>query len=454
MLKKVDATQGSMIKAIFTFSIPMILAAIAQDLFSVADKAVLGQMAGNGELAAVGATGAITSLIINGAIGISSGTTIVLARFWGQKDKEKIRSTIDTALITGVGFGVIVAIVGFFLAPIFLKATSCPAECFDGALLYIRIYLSAAPITLFYNYGSSVLRTMGDTQRPLIYILLGGVVNVILNVILCLILPQKVAAVAIATVASKLVGGLLVARRLCRLEEDYARVVIRKMRFDFHSFVRIFRFGIPTAISNLVLPLGNLQITSAINSYGIEAIAGNSASLSVNSVAYAFATGFSTATSTFMGQNIGAKKTSRVKKAFWCSTTLNVLICGLVGVIMFLSGRFWLGLIVGFDEVNAINYGMIRLSYVCAFVFVHAINSSFGGAIQAFGYASIRSISNVAFNLGFRVIWMQFIYPLNQTFGMIMQCFLVSWILNMTFYAVLFTIIYIRYMKKGICKRV
>ena len=186
MLKKVDATKGSMVKAIFTFAIPMILAAIAQDLFTVADKAVLGQMAGNSDLAAVGATGAITSLIINGAVGLSSGTTIVLARFWGQKDEEKIRSTIDTALITGVGLGVIVAIAGFFLAPIFLTATKCPSECFDGALIYIRIYLSAAPITLFYNYGSSVLRTMGDTQRPLIYILLGGVVNVILNVILCL----------------------------------------------------------------------------------------------------------------------------------------------------------------------------------------------------------------------------------------------------------------------------
>ena len=454
MLKKVDATQGSMIKAVFTFAVPLVLAAIAQDLFTVMDKAVLGQMAGSRELASVGATGAVTSLIINGAVGLSSGTGIVLARFWGKRDKEKIRATIDTALMTGVGLGVIVAIAGFFLAPLFLTVTSCPEECFDGALLYIRIYLSAAPITLFYNYGSAVLRTMGDTQRPLIYILIGGVVNVILNVILCLIIPQKVAAVAIATVASKLTGGLLVARRLCRLEEDYARVVIRKMRFDLSSFSLIFRFGIPTAISNLVLPLGNLQITSAINSYGIDAIAGNSAALSVSNVAYAFSSGFSAATSTFMGQNIGARNSERVKKSFWCSATMNVLIGGSVGVIMFLSGRLWLGLIIGFDEVNAINYGMLRLAYACLTSFIHSTNSSLGGAIQAFGYSGVRSVSNVAFNLGFRVIWMQFIYPINQTFGMVMQCFLVSWLLNMTFYMILFAVVYTRYMKKGICKKI
>lgn len=454
MLKKVDATRGSIIKAIFTFSIPLILATIAQDLFTVADKAVLGQMAGSDALASVGATGAVTSLIINGAVGISSGTTIVLARFWGQKNEEKIRSTIDTALMTGVGLGVIVALLGFFLAPVFLTLTKCPKECFDGALLYIRIYLSAAPITLFYNYGASVLRTMGDTKRPLIYILAGGVVNVVLNVILCFILPQKVAAVAIATVASKLVSGLLVLRRLCCLEEDYARVVIRKMRFDFPSFSRIFRFGVPTAISNLVLPLGNLQISTAINSYGVAAIAGNSAAISVGAVASAFTTGFGAAISTFMGQNIGAKNRGRVRKVFWCGAAMNVLIAGSVGAFLYITGRIWLGMIVGFGQAAEINYGMMRLSYVCLTMFVNAINSSMGSAIQAFGYAGVRSISNVAFNLGFRVVWMQFIYPLNQTFGMVMQCFLVSWLLNMAFYAVLFTVVYTRYVKKGICKKV
>ena len=454
MLKKVDATKGPMVKAIFTFAIPLILASIAQDLFNVADKAVLGRMASNVDVASVGATGVVTSLIINGAVGLSTGVTIVLARFWGQRNEEKIRSTIDTALLTSLGVGLIVAVLGFFLSPVFLTLTKCPAECYDGALLYIRIYLAAAPITLFYNYGSAVLRTTGDTQRPLLYILAGGVVNVVLNIILCFILPEKVAAVAIATVASKLVGAILIALRLSRMEEDYARVNFRKMHFDKEAFFRIFRFGIPTCISNLVLPIGNLQISKAINSYGVAAIAGNSAAISINNVPHAFSTGFSAATSVFVSQNIGAKQPDRVKKAFWCSAMINILICGTMGIITYLSGRFWIGVIIGFKETDAINYGILRMTYICLPIFINAINASLGAAIQAFGYAAIRSISNVAFNLGFRIIWMQFIYPANETFGMVMQCFLVSWILNMLFYMVLFAVVYTRYVKKGICKKV
>ena len=185
VMVKIDATKGPMLKAIFAFSIPLILATIAQTLFNVTDKAVLAYMAGNAAVAAVGATGSATSLIINGAAGLASGVTIVLSRFWGQKDQEKIRFTIDTALLTSIGLGVIVAIAGFFLSPVFLTLTNCPDECYEGSLLYMRIYLSAAPITLFYNYGSAVLRTTGDSKRPLLYILAGGVVNVVLNIILC-----------------------------------------------------------------------------------------------------------------------------------------------------------------------------------------------------------------------------------------------------------------------------
>ncbi|MBQ9132761.1 MAG: MATE family efflux transporter [Clostridia bacterium] len=454
MLKKIDATQGSMVKAIFSFSIPLILATIAQNLFTIADKAVLGNMAGSVEVAAIGATGTVTELIINGAVGLSSGTTIVLARFWGQRDEEKIRTTVDTALITGVGLGVIVAIAGFLSTPFFLTATDCPAECYEGALLYMRIYISAAPITLFYNYGSAILRTTGDTQRPLIYILAGGVVNVVLNVILCLILPQKVAAVAIATVASKLVSGVLVARRLCRMEEDYVRVSFRKMRFDTSSFFRIFRFGIPTSISNIMYPLAGLQIVPAINSYGVAAVAGNSAAASVNSIAMAFSSGFSAATSTFVGQNIGARKVDRVKKAFWYSLGWNVLVSGSVGVILFLSGRFLIGTIIGHGEVEAIDYGMSRMAHISLFMFVQAISASIGGALQAFGYAALRSISNVVFSLGFRILWMQLVYPRYQSFDTVMLCFTVSWILNMLFYAAVFAVVYYRYVKKGICKKI
>ena len=312
-MKRVDATQGSLTKSIFTYTIPLILSTILQSLFGIADKAVLGNMAGPSAVAAIGATGTVTELIINGAVGLSAGTAIVLARFVGQKDEKNIRETIDTSLITSVAFGLIVAVAGFILAPVFLTVTNCPEECYDGALLYMRIYLAAAPASLLYNYGSAILRTLGDTRKPLLYITAAGIVNVVLNIILCFILQEKVAAVAIATVASKLISAFLVLRQICKLE-DGARVRIRKMRFDLSSFFRILRFGIPSSISKLVMPLGNLQIVSAINSFGSDAVAGFSAATSVNSIAMAFSSGFGAATTTFIGQNIGAQNVSRVKK--------------------------------------------------------------------------------------------------------------------------------------------
>jgi len=452
-MRKIDATQGTLVKQIFLYTIPLILTTILQTFFNVADKAVLGNMAGTTAVASIAATGTVSALIINGAVGLSSGTAIVLARFIGAKDEKNIRLTVDTALITAVVFGLIVAVAGYFLAPVFLTATNCPAECYEGAKIYMRIVLATAPITLVYNYGSAIMRSAGDTQRPLFYITVAGVVNVGLNILLCLILPQKVVAVAVATAVSKLISATLILRRMCRAE-DSVQLRISRMRFDFASFKRIVRFGIPASISSLVLPLGNLQITKAINSFGPDAIAGVSAAISVENFVYAFATGFASASMTFIGQNIGAQMVSRVKKTFWYCLLFSTVITGSLGIFTYFTGEFWLGLIVGASSTAAIQYGMTRLFYVIVFVFFYAVSNALIGTLKAFGYPMITSITHIFFNLGFRVFWMQFIYPSNPVFTTIMLCYPVAWVLNLSFHLVFITIVYRRYTKKGICKKI
>lgn len=453
MAKKVDATTGNLTKLIFLYALPLIFSTILQNLFNLADKAVLGNMAGSTAVASIGATGVVSSLIINGAVGLSTGTSIILARFVGQKDKEKIKQTIDTSLITGVLIGTVLAVAGVLFTPLILTATGCPAECYDGAVLYMRIILSGAPATLLYNYGSAILRTLGDTRKPLLYITIAGVVNVGLNVILCLILPQKVMAVAIATVISKIISVILVLRRIARFDKDVP-IHFSTMRFHFHTFTQILRFGIPSSLSNLMFPLANLQIVPAINSFGVDAIAGNSAATSVQALASAFCDSFAITTTTFVGQNIGAKQPERVKKSFWLLLGFNILITGSIGTFLCLSGRLWLGLILGASETMAIEYGMTRLFYICLFIFILAANKTLSHALQAFGYPMFTSFSNVAFTLGFRVLWMFLVYPKFPTFGMIMLCFVVSWTLNMILYTVFFTVVYRRYTKKGICKKI
>lgn len=452
-MRKVDATQGPLTKQILIYTIPLILTTILQNLFDITDKAVLGNIAGTTAVASVAATSTVSNLIISGAVGLSAGTSIVLARFVGQKNEDRLRKTIDTSIITSIFLGLIVAVAGILLTPYFLTVTDCPDECYEGALIYMRIILAASPITLLYNYGSAILRTLGDSQRPLIYITVAGIVNVVLNIALCLILDQKVVAVAIATVASKLISAVLVFTRLCHLE-DSARVNPKKMRFDYQSFVRIFRFGIPASISQLVLPLGNLQIATAINSYGSAALAGHSAAISVETISYAFSGGFGTAALTFMGQNIGANNVERVKKSFWICITYCFLISGSIGVLTYLYGELWLGIIVGRASTVSIKYGMVRLFYVALFMFINAISTILISTMKAFGYPMLTSITNIIINLGFRVFWMRYVYPIYPQFVTIMQCYLVAWILNLILYTIFSTIVFRRYVKNGICKEI
>lgn len=452
-MKRIEGTQGNLTKQIFRYTIPLILATILQNFFNVADQAVLGNMAGTTAVASVAATGTISLLIINGAVGLSTGTAIVLARFVGARNEKNIRATVDTSLITAAILGLIVAVAGFFLAPVFLNATGCPRECYEGAMLYMRITLAAAPATLLYNYGSAILRNLGDTQRPLIYVTIAGVVNVVLNIILCLILSQKVVAVAVATVVSNLVSCALVLRRLFCID-DAAKVTFSRMRFDFEAFKRIFRFGIPASISSLVFPLGNLQITAGINSFGAQAVAGHSAAISMENFVHAFVTGFGSSAMTFIGQNIGAQKVERVKKTLWLCLLYSTLIAGSLGVLAYLTGEFLLGIIVGKSAVTAIEYGMLRLFHVMLFEFLYAISGVLTGALKAFGYPMLTSITNIFFNLGFRVFWMTVIYPTNPKFSTIMLCYTVSWVLNLVFYIIFTTVVYRKYVKTGICKKI
>jgi Na+-driven multidrug efflux pump len=348
--------------------------------------------------------------------------------------------------------GLVVAVVGILLAPILMRLVDCPEACFDGAVLYLQICIAAAPITLLYNYGAAILRTMGETQRPLFYISVSGIANVVLNIILCFVLEQKVAAVAIATVASKLISAALVFHRLCHLENGM-QVSVKKMRFDFQAFKNIIRFGIPTSISNLLFPIANLQVVPAINSFGVDAVAGNGAGTQIHQIMSAFTSSFSHATTTFMGQNIGACNKERVKKSFWYCLGFGFLITAAFGTFFHLTGRFWLGLILGKSAQAAIDYGMIRLFVVTQFTFISLVNNVLLHALQAYGYPFFGSISSIFFTLGFRVLWMQLLYPRFQTFEAVMACFVVSWALNAAFNAIFVAVLYRRY-NKGIYKKI
>ena len=441
---------------IFQYALPLMLSVLIQQLFNAIDIVVLGNMADSSAVASVSSTNSVASLLVSSFVGLASGSRVVLARQIGARDYENVRKTTDTSLILSVVIGVVIAVVGFFASPWFLEITKCPSNCVEGALIYIRIYVAAAPVILLYNFGSAAVNASGDTQRPLYYIMIGGLTNVVLNIILCLILPQKVVAVAVATVASQVVCAVLISRRLLEMDGP-CRVVIKKMRFYGKAFGDVLRYGLPMMLVNALFPLSNLQITSAINSFDYLATAGNGAATTIENVLSATSGPIATTAATFMGQNIGAQKPDRVKKSFYQCMIITALIGGSVGVLAFLTGRFWLGLIVGFEEEIAITFGLVRMSCTSLFYFIACMNNVFGSALQAHGYSSISAVNSIVCVFVFRIIWMQFYYPTcadlptDQRFFMVVLCFIVSWTLRLVVNVVAYGVVRAGY-NRGIRK--
>ena len=443
--KKIDATKGPLIRQILAYSFPMILSTLLQNLFNAVDVAVLGNMASSVAVASVGATTTVVNLLVNLFVGMASGVKLLLARFLGERSEEKVRKTADTAVILSVACGAAVSIWGWVFSPAILRLLKCDPACFDGAVLYLRVYLLAAPAILLYNYSSAILTVSGNSRSPMLYMLFSGGLNLVLNVILCLILPNKVLAVAFATMSAQILGAFLCLRRLCSGREA-VHLHLKKLRWSNTFFKKILSNGLPLGLSAILFPLGSLQIQAAINSFGVSSIAGNSASITLESISNSVHASIGSAAGMFIGQNLGAQQHSRVKKSFLHGLWLSALAAFVIGNVVYLTGRFWLGLIVPGDSLAA-DFAVVRMGIIMRFSFIAATNNMLGHFLQSFGYSFLSSLNSIVCVLGFRVVWMTWIYPLNPTFHMLMACFFVSWMLMLVTNTTMFTVVYLRYRK-------
>lgn len=443
--KQIDATSGPLVRQIILYSIPLILSTLAQNLFNAVDTAVLGNMADSVAVASVGATGSVVNLIITAFVGVSSGVRIVLARFVGEKDSEKITGAVNTSVMIAAGFGLVVAALGWLFSPALLQMLDCPEDCFDGAVLYLRIYFSAAPAILLYNFCSAIITTAGNSQSPLYYMLAGGVLNVVLNILLCLILPNKVAAVAIATAASQVLGAVLCLLHLCRGEGDI-RLQIKKIRWSGYACKKILAMGLPISVSNILYPLASLQIYSAVNSFDSAGIAGYHAGGILDSFTSSFVTGVASAGGVFISQNLGAKKPDRVRHSLFHSLWIAVTLGTVVGNFFVLTRSFWLGIFLA-DDPAAVEFGAIRICCILTCYGIFGASNTLDHFLQSFGYSFVNSLTNMFWVLGFRLFWMNLVYPRNPTFPMLMICFPISWLLILLTNIAIGSVVYIRFRK-------
>lgn len=450
--KPVDMLHGDLFRTILLYAIPILLIGLVQSLFNSVDLMVLGIMADTQAVASVGATSSIIFLFINTFFGFSSGAKIVLARLLGANDEVRIQKTVSTSMLLSVFLGGLIAIAGFFLSGAFLTLTDCPAECFADAQLYMQIYLAAAPAIMVYNFGTAILTASGDSQRPLNYMLISGGLNVVLNFLLCLIMPQKVIAVAVSTAASQLVGAVLVIMRLLKADGP-CRLELKQLRWSNSAFQKLVVNGVPIALQSALYPIANLQIQTQVNLLGTATIAGNSAMSSIEGVLGTTASNpWATSTTAFVCQNLGADQPERVKRSILyhlaISTTLG-LVMGVGGVA---CSHLLVAPFVHYDE-TAIQVAQIRMWYTLLPYALSCINNVLVHVIQSFGWSIFGALNSVISVLLFRIFWMNTVYPMHPTFAVICQCYLVSWVLMLIVNTTCVLYLYNGRFKKGKLKK-
>lgn len=442
-----DLTEGSILKKLLLFSMPLMASSILQLFFNAADVIVVGKYAGDNSLAAVGSNGSIINLLTNVFMGLSVGVNVLVARYFAAKQEEELRKTVHTAISVSVISGIVLAIVGALAAKQILMWMQSPEEVIELSTLYLRIYFLGMPAMMAYNFGAAILRGVGDTKRPLYYLSFAGVVNVVLNCIFVIIFKMDVAGVAIATVISQCISAVLVLRCLMkeaggiRLEKEYLGI-------DKRIFGQILRIGLPAGIQGSLFSLSNVVIQSSINSFGAVVVAGNSAASNVEGFVYVAMNTFSQAIVAFTSQNLGAGKYKRINKTLITVQLCVLAVGGVLGNLVYLMGEPLLGLYT--DSAVVIAAGMKRFSVVCTTYALCGMMDVMVGALRGLGYSVMPMIVSLLGACVFRIVWISLLFQSEafHTIETIYYTYPISWSLTLSVHIICFLIVRNRLKKK------
>lgn len=429
---------GPLFGKILIFTFPLMLSGILQLLFNAADVVVVGRFAGNEALAAVGSTGSITNLLVNLFIGLSVGVNVLVARHYGAGQEEEVSQTVHTAVIISVIGGIILAVLGIALAKPCLTLMDTPENVIELSVLYMRIYFVGMPVMLLFNFGSAVLRAIGDTRRPLLYLMIAGVINVCLNLFFVIVFHMGVAGVALATVISQCVSAVLLVR--CLMKSDgCVKVSIQKLHMNWDKFIRIARIGLPAGIQGSLFSISNVLIQSSVNSFGAIAMAGNTAGSNVEGFVYTAMNSVHQTAVSFTGQNYGGKRYDRINKIL-LECLLFVTMIGLVmGNGIYFFGDQILSLYSSDSEVIA--YAMDRLLWICCPYFLCGVMEVMVGCIRGLGYAIMPMIVSLLGACVFRIVWIYTIFQWNRTLETLYVSYPISWALTAFVHFICFVIV-------------
>ena len=421
---EIDMCNGPLLSKILMYAIPLIASGILQLLFNAADMVVAGRYAGSEALGAVGATSSLINLLINVFIGMSVGTNVLAAHFYGADRKEELGQTVHTSIALSLISGVILGIVGFSLAKPLLSLMGTPDDILPHAVIYMQIYFIGVPGMLLYNFGSAILRAVGDTKRPLYYLLFAGVINVLLNLFFVIVLGIGVAGVALATILSQFISAALVIRCLIKEEGAY-HLDVHSIRLYPDKVVRILRVGLPAGFQGAVFSISNVLIQSSVNSFGSIAVAGNTAAQNLEGFVYNAMNSFHQTALSFTSQNMGAKKMDRVKKIMWiCVGCVTVL-----GMGMGFAGLYFANELLSIYSTDAsvVAYGYQRLFIILSTYFMCGVMDVMVGSIRGMGYSIMPMIVSLLGACGLRVVWIFTVFAFYRSPQVLYISYPVTW---------------------------
>ena len=429
---------GTIMDKLISFSLPLMLSGILQLMFNAVDIIVVGRFSGSSALAAVGSTTALINVFTNLFIGISLGANVLAARFYAAGREKEMSETVHTAITLALISGIVMAFVGLFFSRLALEWMDTPADVIDQSALYMKIYFIGMPFFMLYNYGAAILRAVGDTKRPLFFLMISGAINALLNLLLVIVFHLGVAGVAIATVISQMISCFLVLHCLCRSESSY-RLQFSKLMIRGIYFKQILQVGLPAGIQSTVINFSNVLLQSSVNSFGSIAMAGYTAANNIFGFLYVSVNSITQACMSFTSQNYGVGRHKRMDRVLLDCLILSVVVSGVLGGSAYLFGPQLLTIYTKDPQVIAC--GVEILLYTTVTYFLCGIMDLFPGALRGMGHSAVPMILSVIGTVGMRIFWIYLIFPAQRSLSVLFISYPASWIFTIIMQVICFFLV-------------
>ena len=445
---EIDMCNGTIMDKLISFALPLMVSGILQLMFNAVDIIVVGRFSGSQALAAVGSTTALINVFTNLFIGVSLGANVLAARFYAAGKDKEMSETVHTAITLALVSGVVMAVIGLVFSRWALEIMGTPADVIDQSSLYMRIYFLGMPFFMVYNYGAAILRAVGDTKRPRMFLIVAGVINAVLNMFLVIAFHMGVAGVAIATVISQMISCLLVLRCLYKTDSSYQLRFSRLCMKKFY-LVQIFQVGIPAGIQSTVINFSNALLQSSVNSFGSTAMAGYTAANNVLGFLYASVNAVTQACMSFTSQNYGVGKYKRMDRVLLDCGILSFVIAFVLGCGSYIFGGEILKIYT--EDPEVIRCGVEILSITTVPYFLCGIMDLFPGALRGMGHSGVPMILSIIGTVGTRIVWIFWIFPQNRSLYTLFISYPASWAITIVMQVICF--IFVRRTVHGQLKR-